>query len=119
MLPKKNRANKKIIAKIFKEGKSVFSDNLNLKYLKNDFADRKISFIAPKIVSKKAVGRNLLKRRGYAVLEKYFKKLPSGFSGVFIFGKKSLEIFGGRKNKKYNSIQNLENEIKITLNKLY
>ena len=42
-----------------------------------------------------------------------------GFVGAFIFGKKSAEVFGGRKNKKYNPIQNLENEINNILSKIY
>jgi len=106
MLPKKNRVDKKTIEKIFKEGKFVGSPNLTLKFLITNRDKNQISFITPKIVSKKAVKRNLLRRRGYAVLEKYFNKFPAGFLGVFIF-------------KKYqDNILIIENEIKNILSKI-
>jgi ribonuclease P protein component len=119
MLPKKNRANKKEVTQIFQGGKSVFVGHLGVKYLKKVFSERKISFVVSKAVAKRATDRNLLKRRGYAVLEKHFKDLPPDFSAAFIFDKQSLEFFGGRKNKKHNPIQNLENEIKTILHRIH
>ena len=120
MLSKKNRVDKKEIDLIFKKGRFVGSQNLTLKFFINldKTKEKKISFITPKSVSKKAVIRNLLRRRGYAVLEKYMKQFPVAILGVFIFNKKSTEFFGGRKNKKYKPILNLENEIKNILNKI-
>ena len=120
MLPKTNRADKKAIERIFKEGRFISSPNLTLKFINSKSPETsKISFISPKTTSKKAVVRNLLRRRGYAVLEKHFDSFPSGLLSAFIFGKKGEKVFGGRKNKDYNPIQNLENEIKIILNKLH
>ncbi len=121
MLPKKNRTNKVGIDKIFKQGKVIFSDNLSFKYIncKEKESSTRVSFIAPKAVSKKAVGRNQLRRRGYSVLEKYLGRFPSGILGAFIFGKKSMQVFGGRKTKKFSPIKNLENEIKIIFNKIH
>ncbi|MCX6757491.1 MAG: ribonuclease P protein component [Candidatus Nomurabacteria bacterium] len=119
MLPKKNRADRKTVEKIFKEGRFINSANLSFKFLLNKNASvSQISFITPKTVSKKAVVRNLLRRRGYAVLRKYFLILPKGLNGVILFGKNSEGVFGGRKNNSYNPIINLENEIKIILNKI-
>ncbi len=134
MLPKKNRADRKTVENIFKTGRFVNSQNLSLKFILDPLAlqalplsrgrEVRISFIAPKTASKKAVDRNLLRRRGYAVLKKYFKKFPAGFSGAFVFGKKSMEVFGGRKlarrggSKNYNPINNLEKEIENILNKI-
>jgi ribonuclease P protein component len=131
MLPKKNRVNTKNVEKIFKEGFFVNSQNLTFKFIKNGGqgstlrdpkgrtlpATPQISFIVPKTVSKKAVIRNLLRRRGYNILEKYFSNIPP-LLGVIIFGKKSLEFFAGKKALQKNSFQNLENEIKIVLNKI-
>ena len=122
MFPKKNRVDRKTIEKIFKEGKFVNSPNLTLKFIKNKLTQGslppRISFITPKTVSKKAVDRNLLRRRGYAVLKKYFNQLPVDLIGVFVFGKKSKSIFGAKKTKKYNPIFNLDSEIKNIINKL-
>lgn len=119
MLPKKNRLDRKNIDIIFKNGHFVNSANLSLKFILNKEATLpRISFITPKTASKKAVVRNLLRRRGYAVLKKYFSKFPAGFSGAFIFGKKSTEFFAGRKTKTYNPIQNLDTEIKNIISKI-
>ncbi|MCX6754991.1 MAG: ribonuclease P protein component [Candidatus Nomurabacteria bacterium] len=139
MLPKKNRTDRKTVEKVFKEGRFVNSANLSFKYMHPTPAlplangrenSIRISFTAPKTACKRAVGRNLLRRRGYAVLRKLLKNEPhqephptlswkgEGLIGVFVFGKKSMEFFGKKKNKLYNPILNLENEIKNILNKI-
>jgi ribonuclease P protein component len=124
MLPKKNRADKKAVEKIFKEGKFLNSLNLTFKYIKirgtesflvgKDEAScpllklsvPRISVIAPKSIAKLAVKRNLLRRRGYDVLGKYINQFPLGIWGVFVF-------------KKYqDDVLIIENEIKNILSKI-
>jgi ribonuclease P protein component len=107
MLPKKNRADKKAVEKIFKEGKFLNSPNLTFKYIKNQkLSVPRISVIAPKSVAKLAVKRNLLRRRGYGVLGKYINQFPLDIWGVFIF-------------KKYqDDVLIIENEIKEILSKI-
>ncbi len=119
MLSKKNRVNKKLVDKIFKEGRFINSPNLTLKFIKDEYTTPRISFIAPKTASKKAVDRNLLRRRGYFIIKKQLGRFPANFTGAFVFGKKSMEFFGGRKNKTKNPIKNLENEIENILNKIH
>jgi len=119
MLPKKNRANKKTIDLIYKKGKTIFSPVLVLKYLKNTAPDKKISFLVSRAVARRAVKRNLLKRRGYVVLEKYFSKIPVGFYGVFVYGKDSLRFFGEKGKNRNLSIENLSKEIENLINKIY
>lgn len=106
MLPKKNRVNKKLVEKIFRKGRFVGSYGLTLKFLIENASVPQVSFIVPKKVEKRAVRRNSLRRLGYLVLEKYFKKLPNGFSGVFIFNK-------------IITIIEIENEIKKILDKIH
>lgn len=118
MLPKKNRTDKKLVEQIFKEGKFVNSPNLTFKFIKKDTLLLQVAFIAPKTVSKRAVDRNLLRRRGYDAFKKYIHLFPLNVAGVFVFGKKSMEFFGGRKNKTKNPFQNLENEIQKILSKI-
>jgi len=106
MLPKKNRADKKAVERILKEGKFINSLNLTFKFLISPESGRKVSFIVPKDVAKLAVKRNLLRRCGYSILEKYIKQFPAGLLGVFIF-------------KKYqDDVSILENEIKTILHKI-
>jgi len=109
MLPKKNRADKKTIEKIFKKSIFIGSHSLNLKYFFNkDNTSPRVSFIVPKTVEKKATERNFLRRKGYLILEKYWNKIPNDFVGVFIFNK--------QKEKKLLEV--IEEDIKIILNKI-
>ena len=107
MLPKKNRASKKDVDEIFKDGFFFNSPNLTFKFLiKKDVIGTRISFISPKSISKKAVIRNKLRRTGYRALQKHQNLFPSGLIGVFIF-------------KKYqDDISIIENEIKTILSKI-
>ena len=106
MLKKINRADKKTVEKIFKEGRFLNSLNLTFKFFKTPQAGKKISVIVPKSVAKLAVKRNLLRRLGYKALEKNFSDFPSGIIGVFVF-------------KKYqDDVSIIENEIKNVLAKI-
>jgi ribonuclease P protein component len=122
MLPKKNRANKKEFDLIFKNGKFVFSPNLTMKYVKNseneDFLSCKFAFVVPKTVSKKAVERNSLKRRGFNALRDILKEKTLKINAIFMFNKKSLDFFKGNKKKNYNPTENLKKEVLFLLNKL-
>jgi ribonuclease P protein component len=119
MLPKKNRADKKLVERTFKEGKFINSPNLTFKFiLTNNSTVPRISFIAPKNVAKLAVQRNLLRRRGYSILGKYMNQFPLGLIGVFIFktrpNGRGLPV--GREYQDDVSI--LENEIKNVFAKI-
>ena len=87
MLSKKNRADKKAIERIFKEGKSLNGPNFTFRFINTGHKEVKISFIAPKSVAKLAVKRNLLRRRGYTALKKYISQFPAGLMGAFVFKK--------------------------------
>ena len=113
MLKKKNRADTNEIDAIFKacspagqKDKIVVSSSLTFKYFKNNTKDVKISFIAPKNVTRLAVKRNLLRRLGYNVLRGFIDQFPVGIVGVFVF-------------KKYqDNASIIENEIKNILSKI-
>lgn len=106
MLPKKNRVDKKLIEKIFKQGIFLKSSDTSFRYLKiKSDVNFKISVVVPKAVFRSAVKRNSLRRKGYAIIEKYTPLIPIAVVGVFIIGKRSVE--------------NLENEVKNILNKIY
>ena len=106
MLKKINRADKKTVEKIFKEGKFLNTLNLTFKFFKTSQIGKKISVLVPKSVAKLAVKRNLLRRLGYKALEKHIEGFPSGIMGVFVF-------------KKYqDDVSIIENEIKNVLAKI-
>jgi ribonuclease P protein component len=107
MLPKENRADKKTINLLFKEGKPVFSPNLTFRFiLTGKPLSPRISFIAPKSVAKLAVTRNLLRRRGYAALKTYIERFPAGLAGAFVFKRHQEDVL------------TLEDEIKKILDKI-
>ena len=119
MLPKKNRLDKKLFELVLQKGKFVNSPNLSLKFLKEkNLILPRISFVVPKTITKSAVKRNFLRRRGYSILNKYINNIPNTLMGIVFFGKNSFEIFSGKKDKKNDSIKNLENEIKYIVSKI-
>ncbi|MEO5635323.1 MAG: ribonuclease P protein component [Candidatus Paceibacterota bacterium] len=107
MLSKKNKVDKKTIEQIFKKGIFLNGIVLSFRFLNTSKEEKvRISFIVPKTVSKIAVKRNSLRRRGYAVLQKYMNDFPPGIVGVFTF-------------KKYQDDNKIiENEIKQILSKI-
>ncbi len=63
MLSFENRLKKeKDFDRVFKEGKGVVSDEVVIKFIKNDLNNNRFGFIVSKKVSKKAVRRNRIKR---------------------------------------------------------
>ncbi len=119
MLLKKNRVTKKDIEEMFKKGSSVFSPNLNLRFLVNSTEkEPKVAFIVPKTVSKKAVIRNRLRRRGYQIIQKKLSSLPQKLKAVFVFGKNSTKIFAESGKKGILSLKKLEEEINFFISKL-
>ncbi|OGD66941.1 ribonuclease P protein component [Candidatus Campbellbacteria bacterium RIFOXYC2_FULL_35_25] len=92
MLSKKSKISKKLFDQVFKEGKVYHSDSLYAKILKIGLAEEnKFSIVVPKKISKKAVTRNLLKRRGFFILEKHLEKIISPYAIIF-FLKKEIEF---------------------------
>jgi ribonuclease P protein component len=107
MLKKRNRASKKEVDLLFKQGKVFNSVNLTFRFiLKDDSFPARISFIAPKNIAKLAVKRNFLRRLGYNVLRKYIDQFPPGTLGVFVF------------KKHQDDSLTIENEIKNILFKI-
>lgn len=121
MLPKVNRPTKKDIKELFKQGSFIVSSNFTLKFLKNRPENQaKIAFIVPKTLSNKATVRNSLRRKGYRAVLPNIPTLPKNFLGAFVFGKKSVQNFGGKVQKlsKIKQIKALELEIKDILDKI-
>lgn len=106
MLPKKNRADKKAVERIFKGSKIINSPIFTFRFTLTSNNVPRVSFVAPKNIAKLAVMRNLLRRRGYAVLKKYINRFPPGLIGIFIFKKYQDEVLI------------IEDEIKNILNKI-
>lgn len=93
MLPKKNRANKNKVERVFKEGKFINSPFFSFKFVLNKLSrTRQISVVVPKSVSKLAVSRNKLRRLGYKSLEQHLPLFPIGIEGVLMFKKPNEDV---------------------------
>jgi ribonuclease P protein component len=76
---------KKITEEEYKTASSFFS-------FPNQATDKLFAFVVSKKVSKKAVIRNLLKRRGRKVIQDIKGRTKEGFSYIFFFQKGASDI---------------------------
>ena len=75
---------KKDIEAVFQKGKSIFSKNIGVKFLFNNSKNSRYLVVASKKISKKAVKRNLLKRRLRAAIQNNSLNFQSGFDVMII-----------------------------------
>jgi len=95
MIPKDRKVERDIFPTFPQKGKVFNSNSLNLKVYSNPLSETnktKFSFIVSKKVSNKAVKRNLLKKRGYSILDEVLDKTKDGFVCIFFFKKESLGV---------------------------
>lgn len=90
MLSAKNRADKKLLIKILKEGKSFFSNNILLKTLPVNQNNSVFAFVVPAKTIKKATDRNKLKRRVRHIVKTSLEEIKKGV-GVIVFLKKGIK----------------------------
>lgn len=84
MLPRKRKVGIELFPLVLKKGKTVSSEHFSFKFTPiSGIQESKFSFVVSGKISKKATERNLLKRRGYAMIKKIpaLKKIP--LAGVF------------------------------------
>jgi len=93
MLKKKYRLNKnKEFNQLFKRGSSAYGLGLGLKIMPNGLDCGRIAFLVSKKVSKRAVVRNLLKRRLREIIRTDWLDKLKGHDVVIICLPKSAEL---------------------------
>lgn len=90
MLSKEKRIPRVLFSSILTNGRSFHLPIISIKVLENKDENSRFSFVVSKSVSKSAVKRNLIKRRGYSIIQKHLKNIKSGYLYVF-FIKKGVE----------------------------
>lgn len=90
------------------KGELIRGKSFNFKYLSDKGKRQKIVFVVSSKVSRTAVGRNKLKRRGRYIINKHKDSLPSGIVGAFIANQNSSKL---------NFVE-MENEILEILRKI-
>ncbi len=84
MLPKKQRLTKKNLAYLFRKGKTVGNTHLNIRFMKNTRLFSRFSITVSTKISKKAVERNLIRRRVYEIIRLNLGTLPQKYDIALI-----------------------------------
>lgn len=85
MLPLKHRLKKKKdFAKVYKKGKGFKQDFLFLKAVENGLDNTRIGIVVSAKIAKKAVERNLIKRRLREIIRKRIEEIKPGLDIVII-----------------------------------
>lgn len=113
MLPKVNRLTKrKDFDNILKNGQTYFSPSFIFKLQKNNLTVNRFGFIISKKISKKAVLRNLLKRRLREIIRQQLVKLKPGYDIIIII-KKKTEVLSKNYQQLLGEIFNLLKKAKL------
>jgi ribonuclease P protein component len=108
MLSKARKIKREDFPRNFKDGKTYNSLNISLFVSKNKTKSlSRFSFVVSSKVSKKAIKRNKLKRRGYYIINKNKKIIKNNFYVVLFFKKGSVNL----------NFKEINNEIMFLLNK--
>ncbi len=93
MLPQKRRVSRTEFETVLKNGGWYHSPHLTLRASKNTLGKKSVFAVSvSKKVAKKAVSRNLLKRRVYSVIGEGLSGVTDGYSAVFFLKKGIAEI---------------------------
>ena len=85
------KIDRKLFEKVTKNGKTYNSDHISFVFYENsEIKGNPTTFVVSKKVEKKAVGRNLVKRRGKHSLKKLLKDNKKHFASIF-YAKKGLQ----------------------------
>jgi ribonuclease P protein component len=110
MLKKENRLKKEgDLKRVLKKGKYLEKDFLLFRYLQNDLANSRFGIIVSKKAVRKAVKRNLLKRRIREAVRALFPVLKNNFDIV---------IIAKPKNQENNEFKTIKAEVQESFEKI-
>jgi ribonuclease P protein component len=111
MLPFKNRLRKRNdFNRVYKRGRAVFSQNLTLRYIRNNFAQTRIGILVNKSFSQRAVQRNKMKRIIREAVREYLTSIEPNFDIVISCARKE-------KIKGKTDFAEIKNQVKEILKK--
>ncbi len=101
------RKNKEFL-NLYKKGGFLKNQFFLLKFIKNDLKFSRFGFVVSLKVSKRAVDRNLLKRRMREIIRSLNDKIKPGFDLIFIINFKAKDLkFLLLKNNVVNSLKKI------------
>ena len=83
MLSKTNRIPRSLFKDALLGSRFLASPFFTLRYKTTTKPEKRFSFVVSKEVSKKAVERNLIRRRGYSIINTNLKNIKSGINCAF------------------------------------
>lgn len=93
MLPKTHRLTRDEVLKVVKNGQSIGSFPFSVKVLAADASQpSQFAFIVPSKSVKRAVDRNLVRRRARAVVEALLTGLKPGYKAAFFISAPALTL---------------------------
>ncbi|MEK7178859.1 MAG: ribonuclease P protein component [Patescibacteria group bacterium] len=94
MLPKEKRIKTRAFREIFSHGQVFHSPLFTLRVFfdEKNISPARFSFVVSRKVGRTAPLRNLLRRRGYAAVQKFLHGARQGFSCVFFFKKDAVRV---------------------------
>ncbi len=93
MLQKRNRlTSERDFGRIFKKGKTTHGNALSVRAVRNNLPESRVAFVVSTKVSKKAVVRNLLKRRLREAVRKRVGDLAPGLDIVIMTKAQTLTL---------------------------
>lgn len=108
MIPKKNKITKNVFSSSLLTSKTIHDPLFTLKFKEFEGFESLCAVVVPKAVFKKAHDRNLLKRRGYEVIEKSFKNIKKPY----------ILMFFAKKDAKNASFEEIETSLNSLLSKI-
>lgn len=99
MLPKKQRLTKKQLEYVFRKGGRSGNAHLNVKFIKNTRLCSRFSITISAKILKKAVERNLLRRRIYEIIRLNMGILPQKYD-IALIAKSSIPLLNFENLKK-------------------
>ncbi|MES2087936.1 MAG: ribonuclease P protein component [Patescibacteria group bacterium] len=88
MIPSNRKVGTRLFKDILEKGKSFHSESFSLRTVSLGSQPARFSVVVSKKIEKRAVQRNFMKRRMYALIRPYLSKAKSGLQAVFFLKKK-------------------------------
>ncbi len=75
---------------VYKHGKTVRRPSMSLVFCENNRGFTRVAVVVSKKVDKRAVGRNLIRRRAYEAIRRNFDLIPKGRDYIFVVYSKKI-----------------------------
>ncbi len=90
MFTRKERISTKVFQEVMQNNKTLYGSCVYIRYKENNLPHQRFSVVVPKGVEKRAVYRNILKRKIRGYIKNRTQELPLGYDLIFFVKSKDL-----------------------------